>query len=235
MADADRGAAGTVRVVLADDQALLRAGIGTILSAHPRIEVVGEAGTGAEAVDLVRTTRPDVVCMDVQMPDMDGLEATRRIVADPAVDAAVVVLTTFNREDYLLEALQAGAVGYLLKTSRPEQLTEAVLSAAAGDALLAPEVTRTVIERALAERAATAPSSAPVARPSSPGPLTPLTEREAEVLGLVARGLSNDEIAAELVVSRATVKTHVSAVLAKLGLRDRVQAVVWAHEHGVVG
>ncbi|TQL01462.1 response regulator transcription factor [Cellulomonas sp. SLBN-39] len=236
MADADRGAAGTVRVVLADDQALLRAGIGTILSAHPRIEVVGEAGTGAEAVDLVRTTRPDVVCMDVQMPDMDGLEATRRIVADPAVDAAVVVLTTFNREDYLLEALQAGAVGYLLKTSRPEQLTEAVLSAAAGDALLAPEVTRAVIERAVAERAATAPAaSAPPARPASPGPLTPLTEREAEVLGLVARGLSNDEIAAELVVSRATVKTHVSAVLAKLGLRDRVQAVVWAHEHGAVG
>lgn len=235
MADADRGAAGTVRVVLADDQALLRAGIGTILSAHPRIEVVGEAGTGAEAVDLVRTTRPDVVCMDVQMPDMDGLEATRRIVADPAVDAAVVVLTTFNREDYLLEALQAGAVGYLLKTSRPEQLTEAVLSAAAGDALLAPEVTRAVIERAVAERTAIAPASAPLARPASPGPLTPLTEREAEVLGLVARGLSNDEIAAELVVSRATVKTHVSAVLAKLGLRDRVQAVVWAHEHGAVG
>lgn len=216
----------TVRVVLVDDQALLRAGIGTILSAHPGIEVVGEAGTGAQAIDVVRQTRPDVVCMDVQMPDMDGLEATRRIVADPQVRAAVVVLTTFNREDYLVEALHAGAVGYLLKTSRPEQLTEAVLSAAAGEGLLSPEVTRAVIARAVAER-----------RPTRPAPRTvvPLTEREQEVLVLVARGLNNDEIAAELVVSRATVKTHVSNLLAKLGLRDRVQAVVYAHEHGLAG
>lgn len=216
----------TVRVVLVDDQALLRAGIGTILSAHPGIEVVGEAGTGAQAIDVVRQTRPDVVCMDVQMPDMDGLEATRRIVADPQVRAAVVVLTTFNREDYLVEALHAGAVGYLLKTSRPEQLTEAVLSAAAGEGLLSPEVTRAVIARAVAER-----------RPTRPAPRTvvPLTEREQEVLALVARGLNNDEIAAELVVSRATVKTHVSNLLAKLGLRDRVQAVVYAHEHGLAG
>ncbi len=217
---------GPVRVVLVDDQALLRAGIGTILSAHPGIEVVGEAGTGAEAVDLVRATLPDVVCMDVQMPDMDGLEATRRLVADPAVHAAVVVLTTFNREDYLVEALRAGAVGYLLKTSRPEQLTDAVLRAAAGEGLLAPEVTRAVIARAVQER--------PAARPA-PEPVVPLTEREGEVLTLVARGLNNDEIAAELVVSRATVKTHVSNVLAKLGLRDRVQAVVYAHEHGLAG
>ncbi|MCC2334314.1 response regulator [Cellulomonas wangsupingiae] len=214
----------SVRVVLADDQALLRAGIGTILSAHPGIEVVGEAGTGAEAVDVVRATRPDVVCMDVQMPDMDGLEATRRIVADPAAHAAVVVLTTFNREDYLLEALQAGAVGYLLKTSRPEQLTDAVLRAAAGEGLLAPEVTRAVIARAVRERTPTHPA---------PRHAVPLTEREQEVLTLVARGLNNDEIAAELVVSRATVKTHVSNLLAKLGLRDRVQAVVYAHEHGL--
>ncbi|WP_136518691.1 MULTISPECIES: response regulator [Cellulomonas] len=216
-----------VRVVLVDDQALLRAGIGTILSAHPDLEVVGEASTGTEALEVVRATRPDVVCMDVQMPDMDGLEATRRIVADPDVHAAVVVLTTFNREDYLLEALQAGAVGYLLKTSRPEQLHEAVLSAAAGEGLLAPEVTRAVIARAVeTRRAAPAATSAP---------RVPLTEREAEVLVLVARGLNNDEIAAELVVSRATVKTHVSNVLAKLGLRDRVQAVVYAHEHGLMG
>jgi len=214
----------SVRVVLADDQALLRAGIGTILSAHPGIEVVGEAGTGSEAVSVVRATRPDVVCMDVQMPDMDGLEATRRIVADPDAHAAVVVLTTFNREDYLLEALQAGAVGYLLKTSRPEQLTDAVLSAAAGEGLLAPEVTRAVIARAVRERTPTRPV---------PRHVVPLTDREQEVLTLVARGLNNDEIAAELVVSRATVKTHVSNLLAKLGLRDRVQAVVYAHEHGL--
>lgn len=216
----------TVRVVLVDDQALLRAGIGTILSAHPQIEVVGEAGTGSQALEVVRATRPDVVCMDVQMPDMDGLEATRRIVADPQLTAAVVVLTTFNREDYLVEALRAGAVGYLLKTSRPEQLTEAVLSAAAGEGLLSPEVTRAVIARAVAGRAP--------AR-TAPQPVVPLTERESEVLTLVARGLNNDEIAAELVVSRATVKTHVSNLLAKLGLRDRVQAVVYAHEHGLAG
>ena len=215
----------TVRVVLADDQALLRAGIGTILSAHPAIDVVGQAGTGAEAVDVVRATRPDVVCMDVQMPDMDGLEATRRIVADPQLHAAVVVLTTFNREDYLLEALQAGAVGYLLKTSRPEQLTDAVLSAAAGEGLLSPEVTRAVIARAVAERS----------QVRTPAPVVPLTDREQEVLALVARGLNNDEIAAELFVSRATVKTHVSNLLAKLGVRDRVQAVVYAHEHGLAG
>ncbi|GIG38685.1 response regulator [Cellulomonas phragmiteti] len=217
---------GTVRVVLVDDQALLRAGIGTILSAHPDIEVVGEAGTGAQALEVVRATRPDVVCMDVQMPDMDGLEATRRIVADPDLLAAVVVLTTFNREDYLVEALRAGAVGYLLKTSRPEQLTDAVLSAAAGEGLLSPEVTRAVIARAVAERA---PARL------APQPVVPLTDREQEVLTLVARGLNNDEIAAELVVSRATVKTHVSNLLAKLGLRDRVQAVVYAHEHGLAG
>ena len=212
-----------VRVVLVDDQALLRAGIGTILQADPRIEVVGEAGDGAEAVAVVREQRPDVVCMDVQMPDMDGLEATRRIVADPDLHAAVVMLTTFNRDDYLVEALTAGAVGYLLKTSRPEQLTDAVLRAAAGEGLLAPEVTRAVIARAVEDRRT----------PLTGGPVVPLTEREEEVLALVARGLNNDEIAAELVVSRATVKTHVSNLLAKLGVRDRVQAVVWAHEHGL--
>jgi DNA-binding NarL/FixJ family response regulator len=213
----------SVRVLLVDDQALLRAGIATILSTHPDLEVVGEAATGLEAVAKARELDPDVVCMDVQMPDLDGLEATRRIVAEPALHAAVVMLTTFNREDYLLEALHAGAVGYVLKNSRPEQLVEAVRSAAAGDALLAPEVTRAVI-------------AAAVARPGgSDAPATPppgLTDREAEVLALVARGLTNDEIAAELVLGRATVKTHVSNVLAKLHLRDRVQAVVYAHEHG---
>jgi DNA-binding NarL/FixJ family response regulator len=211
----------SIRVLLVDDQALLRAGFATILSACPDVEVVGEAGTGLEAIARAGELDPDVVLMDVQMPDMDGLEATRRIVAEPALHAAVVVLTTFNREDYLLAALRAGAVGYVLKNSRPEQLLDAVRSAAAGDGLLAPEVTRTVIARAVTPRA-----DVPAAPP--PG----LTDREAEVLALVARGLTNDEIAAELYLGRATVKTHVSNVLAKLGVRDRVQAVVYAHENG---
>ena len=211
----------SVRVLLVDDQALLRAGFATILSACADIEVVGEAGTGVEAVRRAVELDPDVVLMDVQMPDMDGLEATRRIAAEPGLHASVVVLTTFNREDYLLGALRAGAVGFVLKNSRPEQLVEAVRSAAAGDGLLAPEVTRAVIAHAVTAR--------PEERAAPP---PELTEREAEVLALVARGLSNDEIAAELFLGRATVKTHVSNVLAKLGLRDRVQAVVYAHEHG---
>lgn len=211
----------SVRVLLVDDQALLRAGFATILSACADIDVVGEAGTGAEAVRRALELDPDVVLMDVQMPDMDGLEATRRITAEPGLHASVVVLTTFNREDYLLGALRAGAVGFVLKNSRPEQLVEAVRSAAAGDGLLAPEVTRAVIAHAVTPR--------PDERK---GPPPELTEREAEVLALVARGLSNDEIAAQLYLGRATVKTHVSNVLAKLGLRDRVQAVVYAHEHG---
>lgn len=223
-----------VRVVLADDQALLRAGLATILGAQPDLEVVGQAGDGAEAVELARALRPDVVCMDVQMPGVDGLEATRRITADPDITAGVLVLTTFNRDDYLLESLQAGAAGFLLKNSRPEQLADAVRAVAAGDALLSPEVTRAVIARAVVG-GASAPGGNPTAAaratgaPSVPG----LTERELEVLRLVARGLSNDEIAAELVLGRATVKTHVSNVLTKLGLRDRVQAVVYAFENGL--
>ncbi|GIG27565.1 response regulator [Cellulomonas marina] len=253
-----RGTTAPVRVVLVDDQALLRAGIAVILGTEPGIEVVGEASTGAEALDVVRATRPDVVCMDVQMPDMDGLEATRRLLADPEVHAHVLVLTTFAREDYLVEALAAGASGFLLKNSRPEQLVAGVRAVAAGDALLAPELTRAVIARAvaagaLASRSAPAPvpppAPAPVPPPApSPAPapapapapvptgrLATLTERELEVLGLVARGMSNDEIAAALVLGRATVKTHVSNVLMKLGVRDRVQAVVLAHEQGLVG
>lgn len=227
-----------VRVLLVDDQALLRAGLATILAAAADIEVVGQAGNGREAVELARALRPDVVCMDVQMPEMDGLEATRRIVADPDVTAGVLVLTTFNRDDYLLESLQAGAAGFLLKNSRPEQLTDAVRAVAAGDALLSPEVTRAVIARAVGERSASAPGRSPdeppcdeaaAARVRAAG----LTERETEVLQLVARGLSNDEIAAELVLGRATVKTHVSNLLMKLGLRDRVQAVVFAYQHGL--
>lgn len=217
-----------IRILLVDDQALLRAGIATILGAQPDLVVVGEAGSGVEGVKLARALDPDVICMDVQMPDMDGLEATRRIVADPAVHASVLMLTTFNREDYLIQALQAGASGFLLKNSRPEHLVDAVRAVAAGDALLAPEVTRAVIARAVMS------PPPPPADGGAPRAVAVLTDREVEVLGLVARGLSNDEIAAELVLGRATVKTHVSNLLMKLGLRDRVQAVVFAYEHGVV-
>lgn len=242
-----------VRVLLVDDQALLRAGIATILGTQPGIVVVGEAGTGREAVAAARELDPDVICMDVQMPDMDGLEATRRIVADPDVRAAILMLTTFNREDYLLQALRAGASGFLLKNSRPEHLVDAIRALAAGEALLAPEVTRAVIARAVAAEGGPGapppggggpdsreggPGGVPDAAPrpgpdAGPDPVAALTDREVEVLRLVARGLSNDEIAAELVLGRATVKTHVSNVLMKLGLRDRVQAVVFAHTRGL--
>lgn len=217
----------TVRVVLVDDHALMREGIRTILSAQDDLEVVGEASDGESAVELVPTVDADVVCMDVEMPGMGGLEATRRLVADPAVTARVLVLTTFEREDYLLAALEAGASGFVLKNARPEQLVDAVRAIAAGDSLLSPEVTRAVIERAVAGAAATASAA--------PAPTLPegLTDREVEVLRLLAQGLSNDEIAGRLVVGRATVKTHVSNVLLKLGLRDRVQAVVFAHRHGL--
>ncbi len=229
------GPARPVRVLLADDQALLRAGLATILGAAPDLEVVGEAGNGREAVELARALRPDVVCMDVQMPEMDGLEATRRIVADPEVTAGVLVLTTFNRDDYLLESLQAGAAGFLLKNSRPEQLADAVRAVAAGDALLSPEVTRAVIARAVGAGTASAPGRSAPGGAHDGGCVAAagLTERETEVLRLVARGMSNDEIAAELVLGRATVKTHVSNLLMKLGLRDRVQAVVFAYQNGL--
>ena len=219
-----------VTVLLVDDQPLVRAGIATILGAQEDLRVVGEAADGAAAVEAARTLRPDVVCMDVQMPDMDGIEATRRIVADPTVPSRVLILTTFQREDYLVAALRAGASGFLLKNARPTQLADAVRAVAAGDALLAPELTRAMIERAVS---AAPPPAAPTATASPVA--AHLTEREHEVLGLVARGLSNDEIAAELFLGRATVKTHVSNILMKLALRDRVQAVVFAHENGLVG
>lgn len=219
-----------VTVLLVDDQALLRAGIRTILDAQPDLEVVGEARDGREAVAEAARLRPDVICMDVQMPGMDGLEATRLLTSDPRVRSAVLMLTTFNRDDYLLEALRAGASGFLLKNSRPEQLVEAVRSVGAGDGLLAPEVTRAVIERALDGARRTPPPEDGALPPEAAS----LTERELEVLRLVARGLTNDEIAAELVLGRATVKTHVSNLLMKLHLRDRVQAVVFAYEHGIV-
>ncbi|UIN30472.1 response regulator [Microbacterium binotii] len=217
---------GRIRVVLADDHAMMRAGFRTILTLDDRIEVVGEAGTGAEAIAQARALRPDVVCMDVQMPDLDGLEATRRIIADPDIPSAVLVVTTFDRDDYLFAALDAGASGFLLKNAGPEELTAAVRVVAAGDALLAPEVTRRVIARfANPAVAASAPEPLPVS--------SPLTEREEEVLRLMADALSNGEIAERLYIGEATVKTHVSNVLAKLGARDRVQAVVLAHRHGL--
>lgn len=220
------------RVLLVDDQELVRAGIGTILGLQPDLEVVGEAGTGRQGVELARQLQPDVICMDVQMPDMDGLEATRLLTADPEVRAGVLILTTFHRDDYLAEALDAGASGFLLKNSRPEQLVEGVRAVAAGDALLAPEVTRAVIARAVQVRR----EAEPERTAAGPSPeVAGLTEREREVLVLMGRGLTNDEIAAELFLGRATVKTHVSNVLMKLSLRDRVQAVVFAYEHGLVG
>ena len=217
-----------VRVVLVDDHALMRQGISTILSAQPDLEVVGEASSGEEALEVVLRTRPDVVCMDVEMPGIGGLEATRRLVADPAVTAQILMLTTFEREDYLIAALEAGASGFLLKNARPENLVYGVRSIAAGEALLAPELTRAVIERAVAGERASSPTVQGV-------PPEQLTEREVEVLRLIAGGLSNDEIAEELHIGRATVKTHVSNVLMKLSLRDRVQAVAFAYRSGLVG
>ncbi|MET1015553.1 response regulator [Leifsonia flava] len=232
-----------IRVLIVDDQALVRGGFRTILASEPGIEVVGEAASGEEAVERTRQLRPDVVCMDVQMPGMDGLEATRIITTDAALHSAVLVLTTFNREDYLFTALRAGASGFLLKNSTPEDLIAAVQVIARGEALLSPAVTRRVIaafgsggtSAQLSDlEQAQAPSQAP-APPLPPAPqTTPLTDREQEVLVLLAEGLSNAEIAARIFVGEATVKTHVSKVLQKLGLRDRVHAVVYAYENGVV-
>ncbi|WP_309082598.1 response regulator transcription factor [Microbacterium sp.] len=225
------------RVLLVDDHAMLRAGFRTILGTQPDIEVVGEAASGAEAVALAAELRPDVITMDVQMPDMDGLDATRRIIADPTIPAAVAIVTTFDRDDYLFDALQAGASGFLLKNAGPEELIAAVRSLAAGDGMLAPEVTRRVLRRFAG------PSTGERPHPSTgsgqaPGaqrfPAEPLTEREAEVLHLMADARSNAEIARALFIGEATVKTHVSRVLQKLGARDRVQAVVLAHRHGLV-
>ncbi|HEX6953514.1 MAG TPA: response regulator transcription factor [Agromyces sp.] len=221
----------TIRVLVVDDQALVRGGFRTILDSEPGIEVVGEAADGGAAIDAVAALDPDVVCMDVQMPGVDGLVATRRIVAEHGDRPAILVLTTFDREDYLFQALEAGASGFLLKNSSPEQLIEAVQVVARGDALLAPELTRRVIEAAARSSSATPRTDPP--RPE-PVELRSLTEREREVLGLLAEGHSNAEIAARLWVGEATVKSHVSKVLQKLGLRDRVHAVVYAYEHGVV-
>jgi len=224
-----------IRVLLVDDHAVMRAGFRMILESAGDITVVGEASTGVEAVSAASTLRPDVICMDVQMPDMDGLEATRRIVGDAQIGSAVVVVTTFDRDDYLFDALAAGASGFLLKNAGPEELISAVRVAAAGDALLAPEVTRRVIARfAAAPVPALRQAQGPIA-PQSPEAraAVDLTERETEVLRLVAQAMSNAEIAQRLYIGEATVKTHVSNVLQKLGARDRVAAVVYAHRHGL--
>ncbi|KQQ93331.1 LuxR family transcriptional regulator [Leifsonia sp. Leaf325] len=230
-----------IRVLIVDDQALVRGGFRTILASEPGIEVVGEAASGEEAVERTRQLRPDVVCMDVQMPGMDGLEATRIITTDAALRSAVLVLTTFNREDYLFTALRAGASGFLLKNSTPEDLIAAVQVIARGEALLSPAVTRRVIAAFGNVGASTqlpdleqAQTQAQTPVPAPPPAPTPLTDREQEVLMLLAEGLSNAEIAARIFVGEATVKSHVSKVLQKLGLRDRVHAVVYAYENGVV-
>jgi DNA-binding NarL/FixJ family response regulator len=211
------------RVLLADDQSLVRTGFRMILKAEPGIDVVGEAADGAEAVALARELRPDVVLMDIRMPGTDGIEATRQIAGGGDGSPAVLVLTTFDLDAYVYEALRAGASGFLLKDAPEDQLVAGIRIVADGGSLFAPAVTRRLIER-----------FAESDRPTAPPSLDGLTAREAEILTLVARGLSNAEIAAELVVSQHTVKTHVAHVLGKLGLRDRVQAVVMAYEAGLV-
>ena len=213
-------------VLIVDDQALVRAGFRMILEAEEDMDVVGEAADGREAVEEARRLRPDVVLMDVRMPDVDGLEATRRLLGDDGADAKIVMLTTFDMDEYVYDALRAGASGFLLKDVPPEQLVAGIRAVASGDALLAPSVTRRVIE----EFVRRPPESVRTAPPE----LAELTARELEVLKLIARGLANAEIAKELFVSETTVKTHVAHILMKLKLRDRVQAVVFAYESGLV-
>jgi DNA-binding NarL/FixJ family response regulator len=219
--------ASPIRVLVADDQELVRTGFRLILETEDDIVVVGQAADGVEAVDLARRHRPDVVLMDVRMPTLDGIEATARLVgpdASPPAPVRVLMLTTFDMDDYVYAALRNGASGFLLKDTPPEDLVRAIRVVAAGDALLAPSVTRRLIEDVSRTRAL----------PVVPPGVATLTDREREVLGLVARGLSNAEIAEALVLGETTVKTHVGRVLMKLGLRDRVQAVVLAYESGLV-
>lgn len=214
-----------IRVVVVDDQGLVRAGLRVILEAEDDIEVVGEAVNGLDAVELVRATRPDIVLMDIRMPQLDGLEATKRIIDDSSLeDVRVLVLTTFEVDEYVFEALRAGASGFLLKDVEPVELLRALRVVSAGESLLSPSVTRRLIDEF-------------VARPDrvgSPTSLEVLTDREREVVALVAAGLTNDEIAEQLVISPATARTHVSRAMVKLGARDRAQVVVVAYESGLV-
>jgi DNA-binding NarL/FixJ family response regulator len=225
----------TIRVLIADDQVMIRDGLAALLSSDPEIEVVGQAGNGREAVDLARELEPDVVVMDIRMPEMDGLAATAELVGDagagPAADAPqggprVLVLTTFDLDEYVYEALGAGASGFLLKDAPAADLVQGVRVVAGGEALLAPSITRRLISDFARRRRHQRPSPAATAA---------LTPRERDVLRLIARGMSNAEIAAELVLAEQTIKTHVGHVLTKLGLRDRTQAVVFAYENGLVG
>ncbi len=214
----------TIRILLADDQELVRTGFRLILDAEPDLQVVGEASNGRQAVAGARDLAPDVVLMDIRMPEQDGIEATRRIVARGGPSQRVLILTTFDLDEYVFDALRAGASGFLLKDSAAAQLAAGVRLVAAGEALLAPAITRRLIEEF-----ATAPD------PRAAGPaLEELTPREREILLLMGRGMANDEIVARLVISESTVKTHVARAIAKLGLRDRVQAVVYAYESGLI-
>ncbi|MEU8776554.1 response regulator transcription factor [Streptomyces sp. NPDC048606] len=216
----------TIKVLLADDQALVRAGFSSLLARAEDIRVVGEAGTGDEAVRAARAVRPDVVLMDIRMPGMDGLTATRTIVEDPALaDCRVIVLTTFETDEYVFAALRAGASGFLTKETEPDELRQAVRAVAVGDALLSPGATRRVIEQ-FAHR--------PVTPTDTAERLTVLTARELEVTRLIATGLSNDQIASQLFISPLTAKTHVTRAIAKLGVRDRAQLVILAYETGLV-
>ncbi|SJN32549.1 DNA-binding response regulator, LuxR family [Micrococcus lylae] len=250
----------SIRVLLVDDQPLIRLGFAAILGSEDGLEVVGEAGDGREALEKVAELDPDVVCMDVQMPVMDGIEATRAL-AESGARAAILILTTFDRDDFLFDTLTAGASGFLLKSAGPEELIEAVRVLGRGDALLDPQVTRRVLSRlatgaqgagsGAAGSGADAEPPAPATVPADPEPADEpgeataetsavvgkagLTARETEILRLMARGLSNAEIAEELFVGESTVKTHVSNVLMKLQARDRVHAVIWAFEHGLAG
>jgi DNA-binding NarL/FixJ family response regulator len=219
----------TISVVLADDQALVRAGFRVLLEAEDGIEVVGEAGDGAGAVSVVRATKPDVVLMDIRMPVLDGLEATRQIAGDQSLAGTrVLILTTFEIDEYVFQALRAGAAGFLVKDTEPEELVRAVKVLTGGEALLSPGVTRRLIAEFVAR-----PERAD-ARAAAPASLSVLTDREREVVALVGAGMSNEEIAAELVVSPATARTHVSRAMVKLNARDRAQLVVLAYESGLV-
>jgi DNA-binding NarL/FixJ family response regulator len=213
-----------VRVLIVDDDDLMRAGLRGVLSSDQAIELVGEASDGRQAAYRTRLTRPDVVLMDVRMPDLDGISATRELLAT-FPDVKVVILTTFEQDDYIFGALSAGASGFLLKRTRPEELIAAIHTIAAGDSLLSPSVTRTVIQRLAGQPAPDAKSEAR---------LDELTARERDVLELIARGLSNGEIAATLVIEESTVKTHVRHILRKLRLRDRVQAVIFGYQSGLI-